>query len=230
MIYDFLLDNRILGDLYYYQQKQRRNANMGYIESNLTADETVIARIRHSWTGLVSVFVTFLFVCGVGAVFLCMRPILDSIGEALGDPMPHDSVATIMLTFFYILGGIFILLGLLISIAKIAEIKCAQLVVTNKRMLGRRGFISKQTTDVILSKIDTINAGNGLFGAIFHYGYIQIVSPATQNAAKFGTMNYNYISNTMEFRKAVLDAIEKAKAQEREEQAKVMRGAMNSND
>ena len=98
-------------------------------------------------------------------------------------------------------------------------------MLTNKRLLGRNGFIRKYTSDILLSHVDTIIAGNGFLGAFFHYGNIAVVSPATQQG---GGIFFKHITNTMEFRKAVLDQIEEVKAHEREEQARLMQNAVNA--
>lgn len=197
---------------------------MNYIEANLANDEKVVARIKHSWAGIVSLLIRLILLGAIGGVLTQSIPIcMKLLNEAEKPPE-----AVYILT--YVMGSFLILIGVVVFIAGIVEIKCAQLVVTNRRMFGRRGFIGKQTTDIMLSKVDTINAGNGFFGAIFHYGYIQIVSAATQTMARYGMMKYTYISNTMEFRKAVLEAIENTKAQEREDQAKAMRDAMKQNE
>lgn len=198
---------------------------MNYIEANLASDEKVVAQIKHSRAGLVPAFIIFILVCTIGIVLITVvSPLITNLVE---EDTKSSGLSTFFKILFSVIGALTIFGSLNNLIFRIMEIACSQLIVTNKRILGRRGFISKQTTDIMLSKVDTVNAENSFFGAIFHYGYIQIISAAS--GTSHDTLKYNYISNTLEFRKAVLEAIEKAKAQEREEQAKVMRDAMKPN-
>ncbi|MDE5548366.1 MAG: PH domain-containing protein, partial [Clostridia bacterium] len=181
-----------------------------YIGANLSKDEKVVASIKHSWVGVVPALICAAFLIIFGILLIAIDKIIYS---ALG--ITNDgSLDTDTFVIFKIAGGTTIFMGIWVLLSNIVEISSAQLVVTNKRLLGRRGFISKRTTDIMLNKVDTINAENGFWGAIFHYGTIQVVSPAS---GKFSAkMKYSFISNTMEFRKAVLDTIEIVK---REEQA-----------
>lgn len=206
---------------------------MGYIEANLTKDEQVIARIKHSWAGLVSTVIGFMILLSIAIVFLKMG---DIIRHYLSEEDIYDfnKFYRNMNPMMISCGCVFLIFAFFMLLNNIIEMKSAQLVVTNKRLLGRRGFISKQTTDIVLSSLDTITAGNCFLGAIFHYGYIQVASPASAATRFNNTTRYNYIANTMDFRQAVLKAIDKAKEEERnaqaEAQAKAMREAMQSND
>lgn len=205
---------------------------MTFLESNLTKDEKVVASIKHSWAGLVGAFIVLIVNTGLGIVICFIKSIIARIGEAINEPFEVTTTSQEMLfIFFYVFGVLFILLGIFYFVNAIVEIKSAQLVVTNKRILGRRGLISKMTTDVLLNKVDTVNVSNGIFGAIFHYGTVQIVSPASgfTNKQQRATLQYGYIINTMEFRKAVLDAIEQVKQDERNAQAEMIAKATAAN-
>lgn len=204
---------------------------MNYIEANLKKDEKVVSRIKHSWAGIIGIIIGAAIVCAVGVLLIKLPSIVINIMSSHGVDNIEEA-PKIFYVFMDVFGVLIIFCSLLILIPGIVEIKCAQLVVTNKRILGRRGFISKVTADIMLNKIDTINAGNGFLGEIFHYGYIEIVSAASvaSSVQQRRAMRYKYISNTLEFRQAVLDAIDTAKEEERkaqaEEQAKAMRNTL----
>lgn len=194
---------------------------MSYIESNLAKDETIVARLKHSWTAIVPDIILLPVYCAVGIVLITVIcPLVVNVEEIA----ESSTLTTLLKVLIDGAGAVAIAVGLFFLISSAIDIRCTQLIVTNKRMLGRYGFISKRTTDIMLNKIDTINADNSFWGAIFHYGRITVVSAAS------GGLTFDCISNTMEFRKAVLGAIEKAKAQEREEQAKALRDAMKPNE
>lgn len=192
---------------------------MDYIESNLAKDEEVVERIRHSWAGLVPVGLRAIGLLCIGIVCFFVAPTIE---------MPDD----IGVVLFNLLGAFAILIALYVFLMGYIEIKFAQLVVTNKRIFGRRGLIIKHTTDIMISKVDTLNVSNGFFGALFHYGSIQIVSAATGSTLAFvesTTLKYLFVSNTAQFRTAVLDTIEKSREEEREAQARALTDAMKNN-
>ncbi|MDE6690523.1 MAG: PH domain-containing protein, partial [Clostridia bacterium] len=140
---------------------------MGYIENNLSKDEKIMGRIKHSWAGMVSEVVRFLILLALAILMFSVKNIIEKlVGVNLG-----NGVEGLFLTILCDVFGAFILfLAVYIFLLQFFEMKSAQLVVTDKRIFGRRGFISKYTTDIMLSKVDTINVSNGFFGAIFHYG------------------------------------------------------------
>lgn len=202
---------------------------MDFIESNLAADEKIMAKIKHSWAGMVSTIILFLVLLAFGIVFCNFKSIMGHFFPNENIASDPDYLVVQIITCF--VGIVSIVTGLLILFVNIVEIKSSQLVVTNKRIFGRRGFIAKYTTDILISKVDTINVSNGFFGALFHYGNIKIVSGTTaaMTRAERATLVYSFVSNTSEFRKAVLETIDKVKREEQEAQARSLSEAMKNN-
>ncbi len=196
---------------------------MGYVENSLSSDEIIMAKIKHSWAGLICA----IFKCLTSILFGIVLIVLSSFLKNKFDGEVFDLIKNILLI---IIGTASVIIAILIFIRDFMEIKFAQLVVTNKRLLGRRGFISKQTMDILLSKIDTINVDNGFLGAIFHYGEIQVISSGmiALSEEKREAYKYRFISNTNEFKRAVLQAIEKVKEEERLAQAQTLSQAIKS--
>ena len=199
---------------------------MGYIEDNLSKDEVVMAKIKHSWAGLVSVIIYFLLNGVITALCFAVKPVMATFGVNLDS----DAYYKVYVIIFYIMGALFLIKDTIYVVTQIIEMKSAELVVTNKRIFGRRGFISRHTTDILLSKIDTINISNGLFGAILGYGRVEIVSAASgrMTRAERATLRYSFVSNASEFRKAVLETIDKVKKEEQEAQARSLSEAMKN--
>lgn len=192
---------------------------MGYVESNLGEGERVLARVTHSKTAVFSAVIGAVF------TFALVFAISSALGYfsdyllSLGAPSEVDSIFFIIRIAVIVVG---IILGICRILDRILQIKCNQLIVTNKKLFGRSGWISKTVTDMPLTKLDNIQVENGFFGAIFHYGELVIVSAGSQSVVGGNTVNnlkYPYVKNTEEFRHAVLAAIEKAKEEEREAQA-----------
>lgn len=209
----------------------QRRKDMGYVENNLGRGEKVLARAKHSWAAfwgaLLVDFIVVLIVCL--AIHFGTTWLPTVLANALGASLENSSSTKEMQTVYDILMicrgisiTVVVLSAFLHLIKVIVVISRNQLVVTNKRLLGRSGFIAKQTVDIILLKLDTINCTNGFMGAIFRYGSLKVVSAGSQ----VSNIVFPYIKNTEEFRRAVLTAIDRAKEEERQAQAEAQANAM----
>lgn len=199
---------------------------MGYLENNLGKDERVLARVTHSKAGLISAFLGLTFCVALAVALGLLIKFIMGLSGALDSTL---SMVTMVITILSIIIAIVIgLCGILCCISAAVKISCDQLIVTNKRLLGRTGFIAKKTVDIILLKLDTVNASNSIFGALLHYGTLEVVSAGSQQIVNGNTVNmkFPYIKNTEEFRRAVLAAIDKAKDEDREAQAEAQAAAL----
>ena len=200
---------------------------MGYVESNLGKDEKILARVTHSKAGLVSAFLVAVVLLGVTVGIGYLTQYLSDLLNGL-TMKNAEWLVVALVALLIVLAVLFGLIGIFYFIHAAVEISCNQLVVTNKRLLGRSGFIAKKTMDIILLKLDTINATNGVLGALFHYGTLVVVSAGSQQIINGVSVNlkFPYVKNTEAFRRAVLAAIDKAKEEEREAQAEAQAEAM----
>lgn len=74
-------------------------------------------------------------------------------------------------------------------------LKTHEFVITNKRVVIKRGLISRYTLEMNLNKIETVNVDQSIWGRIFGFGSITIVGTG-------GTREvFNSIRKPMEFRK-----------------------------
>ncbi|MBE0667369.1 MAG: PH domain-containing protein, partial [Bacteroidales bacterium] len=72
----------------------------------------------------------------------------------------------------------------------------SELVITNRRIVIKTGFISRSTFEMNLSKIETVNVDQSVMGRILNYGSITIIGTG-------GTRElFHNIAKPMEFRKA----------------------------
>ena len=70
-----------------------------------------------------------------------------------------------------------------------------EFVITNKRVVIKQGLISRKTFEMNLSKIESVNVDQSLFGRLFGYGSITIIGTG-------GTREtFNNISKPIEFRR-----------------------------
>jgi uncharacterized membrane protein YdbT with pleckstrin-like domain len=103
-----------------------------------------------------------------------------------------------------IAGGILTLivfgLGLIFLVMAYIRYKTTELAITNKRVIAKSGFISRQTIEINLSKVESIQVNQEILGRIFNYGTLIISGSGTSQAPITG------ISNPMEFRRAFMEA------------------------
>ncbi len=203
---------------------------MDYIEQNIGKGERILARVTHSKAALATAFIAFA-VCvaiavglwfGVGAI----------LTEVEGNDKAPEETIDLLMTVFTVVQIVLlvlpVLIGTVVLLRSFVAIYCNQLVVTNKRLFGRSGLISKNVIDILLLKLDNVRAANNLFGALFHYGTLEVVSAGSQQIINGRSVNlkYPYVKNTEEFRRAVLAAVDKAKEEERLAQAQAQAEAM----
>ena len=76
-----------------------------------------------------------------------------------------------------------------------------RLCITNKKVVGKIGFIKVKTLDAPLNKINNVSVQQGLFGRIFGYGTIRIDTSS-------GFYKFDFIKQPNEFKATLLNQIE----------------------
>lgn len=179
---------------------------------NLMPDEKIISRTKHSWLALLGSIIVAAIIIMV--ICVAYRIILELFENQLSDlDGSHE-----FLKIFEILRTIAIIITSIISaifiIIAIIKLKCQYLILTNKKLYGRTGVISKNILEIPIEKVDTIRVKTPLWGRIFKYSTLEIVSPASSKIVNGNTENeqFPYIKNINEFRKTVIEAIEAIKS------------------
>ena len=127
-----------------------------------------------------------------------------------GESVVHRAKLSLWPYFFAIVIGILGIfafgLGLLILLGLWIKFASTELAVTNKRIMVKVGFISRQTIELNLGKLESIQVHQSIFGRIFGYGTI-IISGAGNPQAPVKS-----IQDPMAFRRAALAAQEQGTA------------------
>lgn len=95
-------------------------------------------------------------------------------------------------------------LGLLFWIAAAIRYMTTELAITDKRVIAKFGFISRNTIELNMAKIESIQVNQGILGRIFDFGSLTIAGGGIPSAPIPG------ISNPLAFRRAFNDAQEAA--------------------
>ena len=158
-----------------------------YVESLLGNREKIILVARQHWFILVS------------AIVLEIVIILVIIG------------LTILAGFFWTefalligaIGTILLLLPLSTMFRDILDWMNRQYIVTNRRVIQISGVLNKNVTDSSLRKITDVMMSKSVFGRIFNYGDIEILT-----ASEFGANLFHRIEEPVGFKIAMLNAKE----------------------
>jgi uncharacterized membrane protein YdbT with pleckstrin-like domain len=83
-----------------------------------------------------------------------------------------------------------------LTIAALLERRLSEYVITNRRIIIKRGFIARDIFEMNLSKIESVNVDQSVMGRILNYGSVTIIGTG-------GTREtFQNISKPLEFRKA----------------------------
>ena len=93
-------------------------------------------------------------------------------------------------------------LGIIIILSAVFTYISTELAVTNKRVVAKTGFIKRSTIELNLSKVESIQVHQGLFGRILNYGSL-VVSGAGNPQAPIPN-----IADPMSFRRLATEAQE----------------------
>lgn len=91
-------------------------------------------------------------------------------------------------------------LGLIFWITAFIRYMTTELAFTNKRVIAKFGFISRQTIELNISKVESIQVTQGILGRIFNFGTLVISGAGNPQAPIPG------ISDPMAFRRAFMES------------------------
>lgn len=98
---------------------------------------------------------------------------------------------------------IWIGIGLIFWLVAFIRYKTTELAFTNKRVIAKFGFISRQTVELNISKVESIQVNQGILGRIFNFGTLVISGAGNPQAPIAG------ISEPMAFRRAFMESQDK---------------------
>jgi len=123
-----------------------------YVESVLAPGERIIHRAALShWNFCLSYFLGVLCLALGGAALLIPRDSRYAIAAALGA------------------------LGVLILLVTAIRRATTELVLTDRRIIAKRGFISRDTVEMNLGKVESLHVNQGLLGRMLDYGDVTVV-------------------------------------------------------
>lgn len=130
---------------------------MAYIDKHLMEDEVVVGRAnRTNWMYFNEIMFLFVILLYFLYIWLILR--IENIFKASLAVLP------------------FLIIWFVLFVIEVIKDLSVELVVTNKRIVGRTGFIRVKTIDVPLDNVDNIQITCSVLGRMLKYGTISIES------------------------------------------------------
>ncbi len=108
--------------------------------------------------------------------------------------------------FWWILLGLLLLaavgLGLVVWLWVWIKYRSTELAVTNKRIIVKSGLIQRNTMEMFLEKVESIQVDQGIMGRMLDYGSITISGTGGDKSP------VNNVSHPIEFRKGFMTAVD----------------------
>ena len=150
---------------------------MSYLDDHLLGGERIVYRARLHWTIFLTSIVVVLLGIGLGILLQVLEPAYSYAGLALAG------------------------VGLLLAIGPAVRYISSEFAVTDKRVLGKLGFIERESKETLLSKIEAIAIDQGVLGRILGFGTVTITGTG-------GTQeSFPRISEPLEFRRQIQSQI-----------------------
>ena len=160
---------------------------MLYIQQILLPEEKIMSVLRLHWI----IFLPGTLLTLFGGIFGFFS--YDLAGALLG-----EEAGQVVGKLFAGLCMIAAILGLLLSSAALLRQVSTELVITNRRIIAKYGFISRTTFEIMLNRITGVNFDQTILGRILDFGTI-LVYGAGGNVSPF-----NGIAHPERFQRALM--------------------------
>jgi uncharacterized membrane protein YdbT with pleckstrin-like domain len=148
---------------------------MGYVQDNLVPGERVIFRAAPHWASFISPSIPFIFA-------------LILIAMSLRSPS---------LSYLSCIGLVFIVMGLGEAARVGLTYFTTEFALTDRRIIAKTGLLRRRSLEILLSKVESIQVSQPLFGRVLDYGTIVVVGTGGTH------QSFRFISHPHELRKRV---------------------------
>ncbi|MCW1959790.1 MAG: PH domain-containing protein [Mycobacterium sp.] len=144
---------------------------MGYPQSVLAADERVVLHRHPHWKRFIWPVVALL-VCTAAAAFAAAV-----VSRTDWDPRARQVVSAVI-------GGIWLLLVIWLTLRPFLAWKTTHFVVTDRRVMYRHGVLTRSGIDIPLARINSVEFRHGLFDRMVRTGTL-VIESASQDPLEF---------------------------------------------
>jgi uncharacterized membrane protein YdbT with pleckstrin-like domain len=164
---------------------------VGYVSKHLSGDETIVHTARLHW----AVFLSTLLV-GLLTVLIFGGSIVmgTGAGGTVGESLPFGAL----------LAGLPALMFVASLVNAAAVWISTEMAVTNRRVIGKTGLISRTSVDLRLRKLESVQLEQSIVGRILGYGTVVFIgSGGSEN-------RFAFVADPEGTRAQVTDAVEAA--------------------
>lgn len=152
------------------------------------AGEQILYEAEPHW---VSLLIPLLFML-IGVIILLSTFVADRVSQFLPFVTPN----------FLTTGGLSCFVAATMSfIWAIIRFYTSEFAVTNKKVIAKRGFISRSTQELLLDRVEGIAVQQGVLGRLLGYGTIIVTGTGTARAF------FSNIANPLEFQQQLQDQL-----------------------
>ncbi len=162
---------------------------MSYIDQNLSTGETVLYRTRLHWIAMLTHFLVALVVALVGIGLLTGA--VSGMEKKNGNSLQLAAV-----------GFTLLMLAALVVATAFWKRSATEMAVTNRRVLVKVGLLTRRSTEIMLSKIESVSVDQSMLGRMLSFGTIMVRGVG-------GTPEpFANIAHPLEFRRQVQEQID----------------------
>ena len=169
-------------------ERDEREKPMSYAQSMLAKDEVILYEARQHWLAPLSDSLKAIVLLLIGLLLFTLSMMFSS---------QPDVIKTVQRGA----AGILVLVALVWIGIIYASWRAEGYIITNRRVLKVEGLLDKKSGDSSLDKINDAVLTQHIWGRIFHYGDLEILT-ANDDAID----RYQILANVVEFKKAMLNA------------------------
>jgi hypothetical protein len=166
---------------------------MSYAEKLLSRGEEIVYSSRQHWFAVIArVWVWILIVIVALAVLIFLTSQADPFGgETVDGVLSAGGLVVLLVTLAYI--------GFVIW-----DWRNQEWLITTRRVMRAEGVLNKSVTDTSLEKINDARLDQNLFGRIFGFGTLDILTAAEEFSGG-GVADFPMIADPVTFKKAMFD-------------------------
>ena len=73
------------------------------------------------------------------------------------------------------IAAVLTVIGVVVIMVALIRRGTSELVLTDRRIIAKRGFIARATVEMTLAKVESLHVNQGLFGRMLNYGDVTVV-------------------------------------------------------
>jgi len=164
---------------------------MAYFDKHLGDGERVILVGKPSW-------------------WLVIRPLLLAVAtiavlSVVAGMLAGVSGFAFATVFAVVLLPLFLLVSALLCTSALVRVLTTEIVLTDRRVASKKGWLSIAVTSTPLDKVNNINVQQGIMGRMFNYGDLEVT---TATAEEKDNHNITFLAMPNRFRDEVNEAID----------------------